>query len=108
MSGADAATVLAALAALERSHDGPLPPQTWDLLRYPDRAAWLGARRAEAAALQRRRAWQLLASAGRWRRRQERERAEANLAAARQALAGWRALASANPPAANPPAALPR
>ncbi len=93
MAGADAATLLAALGALERSHDGPLPPQAWEMLRHPSRAAWLDARRAEAAALQRRRAWTLLASAGRWRNRQDRERAAANLLAARQALAGWRELA---------------
>jgi hypothetical protein len=93
MASADAATLLAALDALARGHDGPLPPQAWDRLRYSTPAAWRDARRAEAAALQRRRAWQLLASAGRWRRRQESARADANLAAAREALAGWRALA---------------
>jgi hypothetical protein len=91
--GADAAAVLTALAALERSHDGPLPPQAWDGLRHGSPAARTAAQRAEAAALQQARAWRLLGSAGRWRRRQAPERAAANLAAARQALMSWRALA---------------
>jgi hypothetical protein len=91
----DAAAVLTALAALERRHDGPLPPQAWDSLRHgagPQRAATL---RREAAALQQTRAWQLLDSAGRWRRRQAPARAAANVIAARQALASWRRLALA-------------
>ncbi|MFN4281179.1 MAG: hypothetical protein ACK4NA_00925 [Alphaproteobacteria bacterium] len=87
------ATFLAALTALERRHDGPLPPAAWEMLRFGSRAAWTDARRTEAAALQRTRALALLASAGRWRRRQEPERSHANLADARQALQSWRDLA---------------
>jgi len=89
----DAAAVLTALAALERSHDGPLPLQAWDALRHGSAAARGAAMRREAAALQQARAWRLLDSAGRWRRRQAPERVEANLVAARQALLSWRALA---------------
>lgn len=91
--GGGPAAFLAALTALERRHDGPLPPAAWDMLRHGSRAAWADARRAEAAALQHARALTLLASAGRWRRRQEPERARANLAGARQALISWRDLA---------------
>lgn len=89
----DAAAVLTALAALERSHDGPLPPQAWDSLRHGSAAARAAAMRREAADLQQARAWRLLDSAGRWRRRRAPERAEANLRAARQALLSSRALA---------------
>jgi hypothetical protein len=98
--GADAAAVLTALAALERSHDGPLPPQAWNSLRHGSAAARTAAQRAEAAALQQARAWRLLGSAGRWRRRHAPDRAAANLAAARQALLSWRALAIVNAGAA--------
>lgn len=88
-----AAELLAALSLLERSHEDALPPQAWRMLFYGSAATWRAAERADAAALQRRRAWQLLDSAGRWRRRQLPERAAANLAAARQALGDWRTLA---------------
>lgn len=92
--GGGPAALLAVLTALEHGHDGPLPPAAWEMLRYGSRAAWADARRTEAAALQRARALALLASAGRWRRRHESERAMANLASARQALTSWRALAA--------------
>jgi len=98
----DAAAVLTALAALERNHDGPLPPQAWDHLRHGSRVAHAAALRADAAMLQQARAWRLLDSAGRWRRRQAPERADANLQAARQALLSWRALALVNPAASAP------
>lgn len=89
----DAAAVLTALAALERSHDGPLPPQAWDSLRDGPAEVRAARTRREAAALQRARAWRLLDSAARWRGRRAPERADANLRAARQALLSWRALA---------------
>ncbi len=88
-----AAELLAALSLLERSHEDALPPQAWRMLSHGSLAAWRATERADAAALQQRRAWQLLDSAGRWRRRQLPDRAAANLAAARQALGDWRALA---------------
>ncbi|HEY4133685.1 MAG TPA: hypothetical protein VGO34_00590 [Alphaproteobacteria bacterium] len=94
--GANAAAVLHALAALERAHDGPLPPQAWQSLRHGSQAARLAVQSADAAALQRERAWRLLGSAGRWRRRQAPDRAADNLAAAREALLGWRRLAFVN------------
>ena len=95
----DAAVVLTALAALERSHDGPLPPQAWDSLRHGPADLRAATLRREAAALQRTRAWRLLDSAGRWRSRCAPERADANLRAARQALLSWRALAMVMPEA---------
>ena len=95
--GGGPAAFLAALTALERRHDGPLPPAAWEMLRFGSRAAWADARRTEAAALQRARALALLASASRWRRRHEPERSGANLAGARQALLSWRDLALVKP-----------
>lgn len=92
-----AAELLAALTLLERSHEDALPLQVWRMLPHGAPAAWRAAERADAAALQRRRAWQLLDSAGRWRRRHLPDRAAANLAAARQALGDWRALALVKP-----------
>ena len=95
----DAAAVLTTLAALERGHDGPLPPQAWDRLRHGSRDAHAAALRADAARLQQARAWRLLDSAGRWRRRQAPERVAVNLDAARQALLSWRALSVVKPAA---------
>lgn len=91
----DAAAVLPALTALELAYDGALPPQAWSRLRHGSVAGWREARIADAMALQRDRAWRLLASAGRWRRRGLAVQAADNLAAARQALRGVRALGQA-------------
>jgi hypothetical protein len=90
-----AAALLPALTALERVHDGPLPPQAWSVLRQGSAAIWRQSCLSEAAALQQGRAWALLASAGRWRRRGLAAQAESNLAAAREALRDWRRLSHA-------------